>query len=164
MEIAQSQGTSDAWARALDQMAEFMSDSEVQRVLENTRVDQEAKQRLVVAALSDLPGLPLNLARLLVRKNRTALARDIAGQFRQMMEDQAGISRAHATTAVALSDSERQALADKLRQQTGHDIVLETDVDPALLGGVVVQIGDRMVDASTRARLEALRESLSGAI
>src|SRR5205085_1580864 len=82
-----------------------------------------------------LPGLALNLARLLVRKGRTALAPAIASQFKQMVETQQGIERATATTAVPLTDSERQNLSQRLESQTGHRIVLETAVDPALLGG-----------------------------
>jgi F-type H+-transporting ATPase subunit delta len=163
-ELAQEQGNTNVWLNAVRQIAEFMGDPEVRRVLENSRVGQEPKQRLVAAALADLPGLTLNLARLLVRKNRTALAVDIAAQFEQLLEAQRGISRARATTAVPLGDAEREALARRLREQTGNEVVLETAVDPELLGGVVVQIGDRLIDASTRARLRALRENLIRAV
>ncbi len=106
----------------------------------------------------------MNFARLLVRKGRTALATDIASEFHILLEEQQGISRAHATTAVPLTDAERETLTESLREQTGNQIVLETDVDPAMLGGVIVQIGDRLVDASTRAKLEALRQNLVGSL
>lgn len=163
-ELAQEHNDSDAWLNAIRQIAEFMGDAEVKRVLENTRVSQEPKQRLIDAALGDLPTLPLNLARLLVRKNRTALAVDIAEQFGRLLEEQRGVSRARATTAVPLADTEREALSRRLAQQTGGEIVLETSVDPELLGGVVVQIGDRLVDASTRSKLRALKSSLTRAL
>ena len=159
-EIAQERGDTGAWLNAIRQIAEFMGDPEVRRVLENSRVGQEPKQRLIEAALNDLPPLPLNLAKLLVRKNRTALAVDIASQFEQLLEEQRGISRARAVTAVPLGNAERDALARRLREQTGKEVLLETSVDPNLLGGVVVQIGDRLIDASTKARLRALRENL----
>jgi F-type H+-transporting ATPase subunit delta len=162
--LADQHGDAKAWQDSLRQIAEFMTDPEVKRVLENTRVGQEPKQRLIGAALNDLPVLQLNFARLLVRKNRTALARDIALTFDRLFEEQQGITRARATTAVPLSDAEREALAARLRQQVGHDVVLETDVDPSLLGGVIVQIGDRLIDASTRAKLTAMRERLVGAL
>ena len=163
-ELAAEAGYVSAWEGALGQIAEFMSDAEVRRVLENTRVSQDAKQRLIEAALGDLDPQPLNLARLLVRKGRTGLAGDIYRQFQELREQQQGVARARATTAVPLSDTEREALVQRLRDQTGHQVVLETEVDPDVLGGVVVQIGDRLVDASTRARLEALRGSLVGAV
>jgi F-type H+-transporting ATPase subunit delta len=159
-ELAQERGETDAWLKAVREIAEFMGDTEVRRVLENSRVSQEPKMSLIAAALSDLPALPLNLARLLVRKNRTALAPEIAAQFEQLIEAQRGVSRARAVTAVPMADAERDSLARRLREQTGREVLLETEVDPELLGGVVVQIGDRLIDASTRARLRALRESL----
>jgi len=161
-ELAQERGDAAAWQDSLRQIAEFMSDPEVRRVLENARVSQEAKQRLVAAALADLPGLALNFARLLVRKGRTNLAWQIAEQFNQMLEAQSGISRARAITAVPIGDAEREALQRRLEEQLRRKVVIEPEVDPNLLGGVVIQIGDRLIDASTRAKLRALRESLAG--
>ena len=163
-QIAKEHGDFDSWRDAMAQIAEFMSDAEVRRVLENTRVGQEPKQRLIAAALGDLPALPLNLARLLVRKHRTALAPDIALAFSQLIEEERGITHAHARTAIPLSDAEVADLSRRLQQQTGQEVILDVQVDPSLLGGVVVQIGDRLIDASTRARLHALRESLVGAL
>lgn len=163
-ELAQENKDADAWRDALRQIAEFMGDPEVRAVLENTRVSQEPKQRLIEAALGDLPSLPMNLARLLVRKNRTALAVEIAEQFKRQMEEQQGISRARAITAVPLGDAEREALTRRLAEQTGGEVVLETEVDPDLLGGVVVQIGDRLIDASTRTKLRSLRDNLTRAV
>jgi F-type H+-transporting ATPase subunit delta len=163
-QIAGQNGDAAEWRKSLREISKFMGDAEVRRVLENSRIGQEPKQRLIAAALSDLPELPQNLARLLVRKGRTNLAVDIAEQFEHLLEEQRGISRARATTAVPLSDAERDAIAKQLQVQTGNQVVLETAVDPTLLGGVVIQIGDRLMDASTRGRLEALRESLTSAV
>jgi F-type H+-transporting ATPase subunit delta len=163
-EIAKQQGSAPAWQTALGEIASFMGDSEVKRVLENTRVDQDSKQRLVEAALADLPVLALNLARLLVRKNRTSLAGDIARVFDQFLEADRGVTHARAVTAVPLSDTEREALGRRLHEQTGHEIVLDAEVDPTLLGGLVIQIGDKLIDASTRSRLHAMRDSLVGAV
>jgi F-type H+-transporting ATPase subunit delta len=117
--------------------------------------------RLVAAALAELPALPLNLARLLVRKSRTALAPEIATQFRALVQAQEGVAQAHATTAVPLTSAEQQALSQRLEGSTGHRVQLTTDVDPELLGGVVVQIGDRLIDASVRGRLDAMRKALT---
>lgn len=163
-EIAREQGEEAAWQDAIDQLAEFMGDPEVRRVLENTRVGQEPKQHLIGAALGDLSPLALNLARLLVRKSRTALAGDISAAFNEMVEKERGVVRARARTAVPLSDAERDALVQRLSQQTGNEVILEVEVSPELLGGLVVQLGDRLIDASTKARLEAMRNSLARAV
>ncbi len=163
-ELAVEAGEAEAWSRALARIAQFLSDGEAARALQNTRVSHEVKHRLIDAGLADLPRMPLNLAHILVNKGRTGLAVLIAEQFARRVEEHQGIARARAVTAVALSDAERQTLAQRLRESTGRQVLLETDVDPSILGGVVVQIGDRLLDGSTRARLEALRGSLVGAV
>ena len=163
-ELATEAGNLEQWSQALDQIAEFMTDPEVARVLENTRVPTDSKQSLIAAALADLPQLPLNLARLLVRKDRTNLAADIATEFKRLSDESMGIGHARVVTAVELSDWEREALLRRLEGETGRKIVLETEVDPSLIGGMILQIGDRLVDSSTKARLEALRESMVGAV
>jgi F-type H+-transporting ATPase subunit delta len=145
-------------------MAAFMSEADIRRTLAHTRTSQEVKQQLIEAGLSTLPPIVLNLARLLAKKGRSALAAAIAAEYHRLAEQQKGVARARATTAVPLTELERNALVGAIHQGTGREVVLETEVDPALLGGVVVQIGDRLVDASTRARLHALRESLVGAV
>jgi F-type H+-transporting ATPase subunit delta len=153
----------EAWAGAIDSMAEFMSDAEVRRVLENSRVARADKLHLIEAALNELPPRILNLARLLVQKSRTNLATQIADVFRSLVAEQAGIVYARAITAVPLSDSERDNLVSRLALQTGNRVALETEVDPNILGGLVIQMGDKLIDASTRARLQSLRENLVGA-
>lgn len=163
-DLAVEQNEIPAWTDALARIAHFMSDGDAGRALQSGRVGQETKHRLVDAGLGDLPRLPLNLAHLLVNKGRTGLAVDIAEQFARMIEEHQGIARARAITAVELSDTDRQAIAQRLREATGRQVVLETQVEPDILGGVVVQIGDRLIDGSTRARLEALRGSLVGAV
>lgn len=163
-EIAKEQGNAEAWAQALDEMAAFMTRPDVMQMLENTRADQAEKMRLIEAGLNMLPPLTLNLARLLVRKGRASLVGDIVTEFKALLEDAQGLVHARAVTAVALSGLERDGLARRIEQQTGRRVILETEVDPNILGGVIVQIGDRLFDASTRARLEALRETLAGSI
>ena len=163
-ELAMQDGSTDAWSAALDAIAAFMSEADVKSALENTRFAQESKLQLVNAGLNDLPRLPLNLARLLARKGRTNLAGDIATAFKELVEGSKGIAHAHARTAVALNAAQRDAMAQSLGESTGKEVILETEVDPAVLGGVIIQIGDRLIDASTRARLAALRESLVGAV
>ena len=160
----ESNANLDEWSRAVDTMAQFMSDPEVRRVLENSRVAQDAKLHLIEAALSDLPQLPLNLARLLVRKSRTALAMQLSAEFQALVAVREGIEHVRATTAVTLNEQERQDLVQRLEAQTGKKVLLETDVNPSMVGGLVVQIGDRLIDASTRAHLAALRENLVGAL
>ncbi len=162
-ELAVESNSMRAWSDALARMAHFLGDGEAARALQAGRVANEAKHRLIDAGLGDLPRVPLNLAHVLVNKDRTGLAVAIAEQFTRMVEEHQGVARARAITAIPLSDADHQALTQRLRTSTGRQVQLETEVDPAILGGVVVQIGDRLLDGSTRTRLEALRDTLVGA-
>jgi F-type H+-transporting ATPase subunit delta len=163
-ELASRDKTTDEWASALEAIAEFTSEADIKRVLENTRVGQGTKLQLIGAGLGDLPRLPFNLARLLVSKGRTNLAPDIAVAFRDLVNVERGIAHARARTAVPIDDAELATLTTRLRERTGKNVILETEVDPSLLGGIVIQIGDQLVDASTKARLQALRDNLVGAV
>jgi F-type H+-transporting ATPase subunit delta len=163
-ELALESDALAAWTGALGRIAHFMSDGDAARALLNGRVSRDVKHQLIDAGLGDLPRTALNLAHILVNKGRIGLATEIAEQFTRMVEEHQGLSRAKATTAVDLSDTDREALLQRLRQSTGRQVLLETSVDPAILGGVVVQIGDRLIDGSTKSRLEALRDSLVGAV
>jgi F-type H+-transporting ATPase subunit delta len=72
-----------------------------------------------------------------------------------------GIAVAEVTTAVPLDDSSRAQLAARLTRYVGQQIEMETSVDPAIMGGVVVRVGDLLLDGSVRGRLEALRRRLA---
>jgi F-type H+-transporting ATPase subunit delta len=163
-ELAVESNAVPAWSEGLARIAHFLSDGDAARALQNGRVSRDVKHRLIDAGLRDLARGPLNLAHLLVNKGRVGLAVQIAEQFTRMVEEHQGVARARAVTAVQLSEADKQALVQRLRESTGRQVVLETDIDPTVLGGVVVQIGDRLIDGSTRARLDALRESLVGAV
>ena len=72
-----------------------------------------------------------------------------------------GIVEAIVTSAAPLEEAERAALAERLAALTGQRVEIEERVDPALLGGLQVRIGDRLIDGSVRGRLERLRATLS---
>lgn len=162
--VAQEKGDLDGWRSAIEQIADFMSMPAVQPALENSRVPVQAKMSVIEQSLTGLPQIQLNFARLLVQKGRVGLAREIANQFIGLVEEAQSVVRASAKTAVPLSDAERETLLQRLRERTGRQVVLVTEVDPQLLGGVVIQIGDELIDASTRTRLIHLKQRLVGAV
>jgi F-type H+-transporting ATPase subunit delta len=107
--------------------------------------------------------LTQNLARLLVYRGRFSLLPQINRVLEEMVDQRNGVVRAKATTAVPLSEEERDGVVRRLRTMTSaRDIRLETEVNPAIIGGLVVRVGDRLIDGSTRARLIQLRRRLAG--
>ncbi len=163
-EIAREHEAFDEWSASLHALAGALEERDVARVLESTRVPEAEKERLLAAAAGDgVVPLAWNLGRLLIRKQRVDLLPDIADLFDELVNEARGIVRARVTTAVALDDQERQRVEQRLSTITGKRVVVQEQVDPAILGGMVARIGDRLIDGSTRSRLLALRKSLEGA-
>jgi F-type H+-transporting ATPase subunit delta len=161
--LAREEGKEDAWTAGLAAMAALFGDRQARLLFENTRVPMAQKQQLVERALAGVDPLVLNLARLLLRRGRTALGPQIADAFRELVDESKGIAHATVTSAVPLSPEDQRAIIQRLREITGGEVVLETEVDDSILGGLVVRIGDRLIDGSTKSRLLALKRRLSGA-
>ena len=113
--------------------------------------------RQVVPGISDVQ---LNLFRLLRRTGRRALGVSIASYFAELLDQERGIIRARVRTAVALDDAQREAIRGRLAGQTGRTVELEAEVDPSIIGGAILQVGDQLIDGSTRRRLQRLRQEL----
>jgi F-type H+-transporting ATPase subunit delta len=80
-----------------------------------------------------------------------------------MLDKQQGVVRAEAVTAVPLSDDEHAAIVERLQKMTGaYDIRVVSKVDPSIIGGLIVRVGDQLIDGSTRSRLIQLRRRLAG--
>jgi F-type H+-transporting ATPase subunit delta len=161
--IAREEGKPDEWLAGLQAVGVLFGDPAAQRFLEDSRVPAERKRELVERALAGADAKVLNLALLLLRRKRVALGPQIAQAYQEILDKEKGISHAVVTSAVALSQDESEAVQRKLVDLTGGAVVMRTEVDEGIIGGLVVQIGDRLIDGSTRSRLEALKRQLEGA-
>ena len=99
-------------------------------------------------------------ADLLLRKRRIGITRAVAHEFKAIVERAKGLERATVVSAVPLSEAEIRRLHGELERTTGKKLVLERQLDPALLGGAYVRIGDHVVDRSVKALLEAMANQL----
>ncbi len=159
-QIAREAGTEEPWSEGLSLMAAIFSHPEMAAMMQEARVSTADKMGMAEKALADTDPLVLNLARLLVHRGRTALAPQIAEAFQELADAERGIAHALVTTAVPLSEGETKAVAEKLTEITGKQVVVETGVDEAIIGGLVARIGDRLIDGSTRSQLTALNRRL----
>jgi F-type H+-transporting ATPase subunit delta len=108
---------------------------------------------------------PLLLAffNLLFDRNRLESFRDIGEVFAELVEADQGIVRARVVTAIALPADLESRLRAKLESVTGKSVILEKKVDPAVIGGVCVTLGDRILDGTVRTNLDRLRKTLGKA-
>jgi F-type H+-transporting ATPase subunit delta len=121
------------------------------------------KQRIAAlgAALAGEPATIRSLMVLLLETDRIALVPQIALAFGDLVDRREGIAKARITTAVPLEEPEQRQLVDRLERESGRKLRATFGVDPTLIGGAKVQIGDHLIDSSVRAKLVALGRQLA---
>lgn len=159
LDIAAAEGAVDAFRGAFDQLAKL--DPSALGMLRDLSLPLERRLRAAEAATAGRPAAVRSLVALLLRRDRVALLPAIAETYGELMDERSGIAKARVTTAVALDRQQRESFVRRLEEATGKTIKATFGVDPDLIGGARVQVGDHLVDASLRARLAALREQLA---
>ncbi len=125
--------------------------------------DQEKKDLLKSVFGEKIEKVLLHFLYLLIDKNRIGNFLDIGEEFAAMVEKHQGIVRAQVTTAVTLPDDLATRLTEKLSAFTGARVILENKIDPAVIGGVCVTLGDKILDGTVRQNLDLLRSTLEKA-
>jgi len=161
--LADEQGQVEQWSTGLDALGKALASSpELRETLESPLFEKE-QRRGVVAALAKSLGLTGTLADfllLLADRTRLAYLPAIIQDFRDQADARLGRVRAKVTSAVPLAPEEAKRIAEKLAQVEKAQVIVETAVDPALLGGVIAQVGSMVYDGSVRSQLEELRRAM----
>jgi ATP synthase F1 delta subunit len=147
--------------RDLDAIVEALAQSdELRDLLLDEQMPVEEKKQVLMRLTEGGEILVRNFLRLLVDKRREPVFEEAALIFEERAERDAGVVNVELTTAVPVSDGVRESLTRSLEQSLGKKVELTLTVDPQVLGGVKLRIGDRIADASLRQRLESLRTRL----
>ncbi len=159
-EIAREQNKPDEWREDLDRVANIAANPEVFAFLESPKIALANKTGLLKGQLKDVEPMVLNLLYVLVEKGNARIMGEVAAEYRRLLDDHRGIVQAEVTTATPLSQAELETLKKQLGRMVGREIVMDTRVDPSLIGGMVARVGDKIIDGSTRGRLAVLRREL----
>ncbi len=161
--LADEQGQVEQWSAGLEALGNALATSpELRETLESPLFEKE-QRRNVVAALARSLGLaetPSSFLLLLADRDRLAYLPAIILDFRGLADARLGRVRARVTSAVPLAAEEARRIAEKLAQAAKAQVIVEQAVDPALLGGVVAQVGSLVYDGSVRSQLEELRRAM----
>ncbi len=160
--LAKDQGRESLITSELDGfVSALQSDPDLQTFYDSPVVDRRVKEQILHSTLAERASeLTLNFIILLVRKHRENLVGIVAQQMHEMLDREAGREPAAVGTPMPLTQSELDELKQRLSKVYGRTIIPQTTLTPALLGGLVVQVGDRYVDASVSGKLEELRRHL----
>ena len=153
------------WQSDLRRIASLVKDATLFALLENPQISFDNKAKVLSERLGDINPLALKLVSQLVTKDRLAAIGDIADEYQRLADNYRGIEGAEVaevTTAVPLDDGDRLRLAQRITSLVGKPVVLKPKVDPSLIGGIVIRVGDKLIDGSIRSKLEALKREMGG--
>jgi F-type H+-transporting ATPase subunit delta len=160
-ELAEQEGQVEQWGTRLARIRELFGNPEVAAVLSNPTIATERREALVAASPHVLDGEATNLARLLIESGRIDEAGEVEEEFHRLADQAEGRVMATVTTAIELGSADRERVSEALSKQLKKDVRLSVVVDPRVIGGLKLQYGDRVVDATVAARLQQLRRRLA---
>ena len=151
-----------AWADLISVMAQVASNPDVREAMADPRLGDKQRVELFTGLIkADFPQAARNFIELLVENDRLLLLPEIASQFVALRNRHEGTAQAEITSAFELSDAQVKDLVAALEQKFGLKLKPSVTVDPSLIGGVRVAVGDQVLDTSVQAQLVRMRDQLA---
>jgi F-type H+-transporting ATPase subunit delta len=158
--LASDANALDQYGDLIDATAAATSTPSIEAVLMSPRVPKERKVAIMTTALKSAPRPFALFLAAMIKRGRQMLIGRVADEFRAMVDTKLGRVRAGITTARPLDEATRDDLVRRLTAAIGKDVIAGFAVEPAILGGTVVRIGDQIYDGSVRKRLGRLKRQL----
>ena len=165
-ELARDEKSIDAVKADLDRFNAMLADSEELMRLVRSPVFSADVQSKALAAVLDkagITGTTANFLRVLTANRRLFAVTDVIRAFRALVAKFKGEATADVTVAEQLNEKNLDALKTALKSVTGKDVALNVNVDPSIIGGLVVKLGSRMVDSSLRTKLSSIKNAMKEA-
>ncbi len=163
-ELATEANQVDAVSDALDRFTSMLdSSADLERMVRSPVFTADEQVAAIGAVLkkAEIGGLAANFLQLVAAKRRLFALRGIISTYRALVADAKGIVPAEVTVAAPLSEKNRQAVIEALEARAGKMISLTEKVDPAIIGGLVVKMGSKMIDASLKTKLNAMKLAMN---
>jgi F-type H+-transporting ATPase subunit delta len=152
----------ERWLAVVEELAALMSHPQVAQVVADPKLDDAQVVDLLSSLVKQpLPATGTNFLKLLVANQRLAVLPEVAVQFRQLKNEAEGVADCLIETAFPLSDTEVNDLLAALAKRFGTRLRPSVQVNPALIGGVRIAVGDQVLDSSVRARLNQMQTALT---
>lgn len=162
-ELADEAGAIDSVKTDLDRLSALIAESaDLARLVKSPVFTADVQLSAMTAILqkAEIGGLAANFVKLVVQNRRLFALPQMIAAFSALVAAKRGETTAQVTVAQPLSDAHLAELKDALAHKTGKDVQLDVTVDPSILGGLVVKLGSRMVDASLKTKLNSIRHAM----
>jgi F-type H+-transporting ATPase subunit delta len=151
-----------AWSDALNLISTVYQDPQMRAAMANPKVASADIERLLLAICGErIEGVARNLIQLLVHNRRLAVVAEIRAQFEQLKLEDEGKLEARISSAFPMEDMQRDQVVKMLSSRFKRKINATVTVDPDLIGGIKVEVGDKVWDASVRGRLQTMAAALT---
>lgn len=163
--MAQQNKELTRWQSDLRKIDSLLGDQALRALLENQQIPWAEKEKVLSPRLGDINPLILKLVSLLADKGKLALISEINEGYQRELDSYRGIEgaeTAEVVTAIPLDSDYQLKLAQRITEIIGKPIILKTQVDPSIIGGIVIRVGDKLIDGSLRTKLAALKKELGG--
>ena len=159
-ELAREHDQLDQWEGDLDFVNGVLQDEDFRALLGHADVPIGDKMKAIEAVMEQIHPLVRNMVNLLVTKGLVNVAGELRAGYLELLDEHRGRQRVEVTSAVPLEPAELDRITKFVSELVRKEVVVSTQVDESILGGLVIQIGDRLLDGSTRSRLDSLRNRM----
>ena len=160
-ELAQTANVLPAWSSMLRYASAVVADPAMARSLDNPAFTAGDKESLILSVCGDkLDAMGRSFVRVLVEADRVALLPQVVALFDDLKNDAEGIATARIDSAFPLTDAQVAELKEALEKRFRKKIEATVNVDPELVGGARITVGDTVIDASVRAQLQSMANQL----
>jgi F-type H+-transporting ATPase subunit delta len=159
--LGERSGQAQRYADLIDAVAGAVATApQIQMVLVSPRVPKAKKAQILAGALPDAPREFVLFLQALVKRGRQQLMREIADEYLALLDVKLNRVRAGVTLAREPQDGVKRSMQDELSRRLGKEVIAAFAVDPQILGGAIVRVGERVYDGSVRRRMTRLRRQL----
>jgi len=163
-ELALQQGELAQWETGLNRISVALESAELRSFLGNAKIPLSRKVETIQAVVEGVDPLMLNLLNLLVARGISDQLADVVAAYKHLLDQHRGREQVDLYSAVTLEDNERQMVISFVEGFINKEVVLESKVDSSILAGLVIKIGDKLIDGSARTRLQRLGRDLKSGV
>ncbi|MDX8380336.1 MAG: F0F1 ATP synthase subunit delta [Gallionella sp.] len=160
-DVAQKQGDLTGWSAVMQTLTELMANEDVKAVASSPRVKRDQVDALMLQLVGDINNEQRNFVRVLAQNGRLTVIAEIAAMYEALRAEAEKTSQVTVNSAFELNDAQQQKIVAALKVRLGCDIKLSYNVDQTLLGGIVIRMGDKVIDGSANTRLAELAYTLA---
>lgn len=149
------------WREQLARAIAVVTEDDARRALTNPRLSRAARTQGLISLLKDVSPEARNLVRLMVEHGRLDLLPEVLAEYDRLADRASGVVRAEVISAVPLQRPLEEKITQELAGKLGGRVATVVKQDPEILGGLLIRIGDRVIDSSVRTRLQQLQAALA---